>query len=303
MANDYVGVGKTSVCVVIPTCNRLEVLKKTLSALEEQTIMPDRVVIIDDGSSREDIDCLTEFVHKLKFPVSLIGNSPKKGPAAARNKGITSSKEDIILFINDDTVPYGRNFVESHLVLVGKFPDSSIMGPFGKNPEYRNDFLHSRWVDKLGVEASYGISTGEILSFYQFCTANVCVPRRFLTDCLFDENFPYAAHEDTDLGYRLHLKGVPLRYNPDSLVAHLHHYTPELLLERQEKIGKSLSYLLKRHPELAVTLKPKVPSFLCRFVQPLLETPLNAVFPKDFVLFLRGLLMKYNSFYGSNIGS
>ena len=289
-----------SICVIIPTYKRIDVLKMNLKSFAEQTIKPDRVFVIDDGSSKEDVEEIKTYMNSLDLPAVFLENKPDKGPASARNKGITRSEEDLILFINDDTVPYGKDYLAAHLALARKYPDSSITGPFGRHPEYSNDLLHGRWIDKLGVEASYGSKAGEVLNWQHFCTANVCVPRKFLSDCLFDEDFPYAAHEDTDFGYHLHLKGVPLRYNPDSLVRHIHNYTPEMLVDRQQKIGKSLAYLLKSHPEVAPIFKPRLPRSGAKLVQLFLKSPLKIFLSKDLRLFLSGLTAKYNSFYDNS---
>ncbi len=286
-----------SVSIIIPTYNRLRILKQTLYALAQQTVRPNRVIIIDDGSPRQDIKALKQFVDQMNLPIWFMENAPQKGPAAARNKGIFRAKEDLVLFLNDDTVPSGKTFLETHLALANQFPDCSIMGPFGGHQQSAGNLLYGKWVEKLGIEVTHPAKAGQILSFQHFCTANICVPRKFLTNCLFDENFPYPAHEDTDFGYRLHLKGILLRYNPYSPVRHLHDYTPEMIVNRQKNIGECASYLLQKHPELGCIFKPKLPRFLCRPVKWLMETPLSLFLTDDFRLFLLGLVAKYNSFY------
>lgn len=286
-----------SLCVIIPTYNRTKIINKTLKFLEKQTIRPNKVIIVDDGSSPQEIKKLKQFIRKVDLPILLRMNFPQKGPAAARNKGILLSKEDIILFLNDDTVPLGKNFLKNHLEMCGNYQNCSVMGPFGGRRRSNKDLLSGKWIKKLGIEFFYPYKKGQILSYGLYCTANVCIPRHFLKNCLFDENFPYPAHEDTDFGYRLYLKGVQLRYNPDSQVFHFHDYTPEMVLSRQDKIGYSVGYLLELHPEISDIFKPKLPEYLSRLVQLILRTPLSVLLTKDFSLFLNGLVSKYNSFY------
>jgi len=286
-----------SICVIIPTFNRVCELKKVINALYSQKIKPDRIIIIDDGSDEESINEIRNLIKKEKLLINLIKNVPKKGPSCARNRGIVQSKEDVIVFLNDDTMPRNRFFLKNHLDMVMKYPNCSIMGPFGKEKKNDTNFLYGRWVRQLGIERLYPVRTGSVLPYRYFCTANVCVRRKYLNDCLFDENFPYPALEDTDLGYRLFKKGVLLRYNGNSSVNHLHKYTIEKVIERQKMLGESLNYLLKKHPELNQFYQPKIPEIWCNLLFYFLKTPLKYLLNKDLRIFLLGLTTKYRSYY------
>jgi len=264
-----------------------------IRALEKQTHKPDEIILIDDGSLEENQHCLENFIIGTSLPITLLKNDQSQGPASARNRGIHLSKGDLILLINDDTIPSSTSFIESHLIFSKKFPDSAILGKLAWHPETPNSMLCGHWTSMLGMDVGYEMAAGEILSHYKFCTANICIPRKFFDYGLFDEDFPFAALEDTELGYRFFLKGLSLRYNPDGCVLHYHAYTPEMLADRQKNVGTSLHYLLKKHPSLYKEFKSPLPLFLWPFLQTFFNFFKNSFLYRDLNLFILGITSKY----------
>ena len=289
-----------SLSIVIPTANRFEELQRTILALEEQRAQPDRIVIIDDGSPLELFAQMQAFCAKRRLPIHCLSNRPQKGPAAARNKGILASKEDYILFINDDTRPTQTTFLGQHLTFAATHPDCCILGNLEWAPETPNRLLFGPWTKRLSFDVGYtNLKQGEHLGFHKFCTANVLVPRVYLQGCLFDECFPFAAYEDIELGYRLAQRGHGLIYNPEPCVYHLHLYSPDMVVERQKNAGHSLAYLLHSHPELRAQYSPRISHPLARILGFCVRSPFFSYFPDDFQLFCRQLAEKYTAFWES----
>jgi glycosyltransferase involved in cell wall biosynthesis len=87
------------ISVVIPTYNRLPLLREALESIALQTYDNYEIIVVNDFPSQaEDISLLcSQFdkVHVINQPVS-------KGGNAARNAGITHAKGDIIAFLDDD---------------------------------------------------------------------------------------------------------------------------------------------------------------------------------------------------------
>jgi glycosyltransferase involved in cell wall biosynthesis len=89
-----------TVSVIIPTYNRKEFLRETLSSLAQQTYPSDRfeVIVIDDGSTDG-----TKEIEAETFPFMLRYFWQKnQGDAAARNTGAQQSGSDILAFLDDD---------------------------------------------------------------------------------------------------------------------------------------------------------------------------------------------------------
>jgi glycosyltransferase involved in cell wall biosynthesis len=83
--------------VIIPTYNRLELLRATLNSVFAQDVPVDEVIVIDDGS----LDGTREFLESLGDQVRWLGQE-NCGPGAARNRGIEIARGEWIAFLDSD---------------------------------------------------------------------------------------------------------------------------------------------------------------------------------------------------------
>ena len=84
------------VSIIITTYNRLELLKRALQSVEQQSY-PNTEIIIVDGSNNNE----TELFFKNKEQYNYI-RSIKKHPNVLRNIGIKKAKGDLLAFLDDD---------------------------------------------------------------------------------------------------------------------------------------------------------------------------------------------------------
>ena len=87
------------ISVIIPTHNRLKMLKRAISSVEKQTFKNYEIIIISDGSTdgTNDYSCSIKN-DKIKFYI----NETSKGASGARNIGLDHAKGDYIAFLDDD---------------------------------------------------------------------------------------------------------------------------------------------------------------------------------------------------------
>lgn len=106
------------VSVIIPTHNRLEMLKRAIDCVLNQTYQQFELIIVSDGSS----DNTNSFLESYFNPkVSSYFNQIPKGASHARNVGLKHAKGEYIAFLDDDDEWF--NF---HLdVLVKKIENSN----------------------------------------------------------------------------------------------------------------------------------------------------------------------------------
>ncbi len=83
--------------VVIPTFNRVELLKRTLESVWAQTFTDYEVIVVDDGST----DGTLEFLKSLAGRVTLLTQS-NRGPGPARNLGAEKARGQYVAFLDSD---------------------------------------------------------------------------------------------------------------------------------------------------------------------------------------------------------
>ena len=101
--------------LIVATYNWPSALRVCLKSILSQTLLPDEVIIADDGSTEETALLIKEFQHH--FPVPLIHVwQPDEGfqLARIRNKGIAKSSKEYIIQVDGDLILHNR-FVEDHL--------------------------------------------------------------------------------------------------------------------------------------------------------------------------------------------
>ncbi len=246
------------ISVIIPTYNRKDVLIKCLKALFCQSYSKKyEILIIDDGSS-DNTEKVVEELQK-NAPIELrYFKQENKGPAAARNIGIKNANGDIILFIGDDIIA-SSELLEQHMLFHRKYSESvfAILGYTTWHPEIKiTPFMY--WLEHGGPQFGYYKFKHEE-EVNAFWTCNISLKRDYmLKNGIFDEDFPYAAHEDTELGYRLQKKGLRTIFNKNAVTYHYHPTDIKKYCYRQKLVGRSAVILNRKYTSVFELPKPKV---------------------------------------------
>ena len=231
----------TLISVVIPTYNRKGTLEKCLAALSRQTYPASgyEVLIVDDGST----DGTRDIAERRGSGGGVrYFRQEHRGPAAARNLGVRNAAGEIVLFTGDDMIAE-PGLLQAHAAWHEKNPAESaaLLGHVTWAPDAGiTPFM--RWLESGGMQFSYGELEGKTEADPRrfFYTSNLSVKKSFLTaNGLFDEDFPYAAYEDAELGLRLAAKGLTLGYDRQAMAVHDHFTTLESACRRMLLVGES----------------------------------------------------------------
>jgi glycosyltransferase involved in cell wall biosynthesis len=238
--------------VVIPTYNRaasLHALLESLARQDEPGVF--EVVAVDDGSA-DDTPAVAGRWDSAPFPFRYV-RLDHRGPAAARNEGLRRAEGETVVFIDDDERA-DPAFVRGHRAAhrAHPAPHQGVIGLVDWAPEVRiTRFI--RWLDRSGLQFNFPyLAPGRVEPVHgAFVTANLSVKRSFLLDrgLLFDERFPYAAFEDTDLGFRLERAGFELHYHPEALALHARQFTLREFARRMERVGASAPIFREARPD------------------------------------------------------
>lgn len=212
---------KTS--VIIPNYNGIGYLDGCLQAMERQTVRPDDVIVVDNGSS----DGSADFVRRHYPWVHLIELPENTGFTGAVNTGIRASGSmDYVILLNNDT---------------RAFPD--FAGELIRAMEKRSDIFSCqakmlsmsdpRRIDDAGdlyCALGWAFARGRGKSAECFrhpaeifsCCAGAAIYRMSILKeiGLFDENH-FAYLEDTDIGWRARIRGYRNVYIPAAKVLHM----------------------------------------------------------------------------------
>ena len=113
--------------IVIPTMNRATIITDVLDAVLNQTLKPDCLVVVDDGST----DNSVEVIHNWKlrtnppFETKLIALPYNMGVSVARNVGFAQAqaKHQYVYFLDSDEMP-SSNLLEEMTAALNQHPDA-----------------------------------------------------------------------------------------------------------------------------------------------------------------------------------
>lgn len=234
------------ISVVIPTYNRAELLRHTLTSLQQQTLPTTQfeVIVVDDGSRDHSQAVCESFSNVLDIKYF---HQQDKGFRAgkARNIGAAIAEGDYLVFI-DTSVVLARNTLSLHLAkhqaasgplsIIGYVYAFGVRGndidraiPMMSSNNADASLAYLKDVQALDQREPQYQLMGSDLSLWPapfdiFWTCHVSVERQlFIRVGGFDESFTSWGGEDVDLGIRLFQAGSQFHLDRDICSFHWPH--------------------------------------------------------------------------------
>jgi glycosyltransferase involved in cell wall biosynthesis len=221
------------VSVIIPVWDHSETLAACLQALENQTYPKDsyEVIVIDNDSPHDLKFCKNYSQTRLAF-------EKKPGSYAARNKGISLAKGDILAFTDADCIPV-KNWIEKGAKELQSKPNQGFIG--GNIQQFAKDKptivelyeLHPLLDQKYFVEERAAAMTGNLFTF-KHVMKNIGP---------FDEKMKSSG--DIEWCSRVVKAGYLYDYSLDARVDHAARSTLGQVYRRERRISGGL-YLLQK---------------------------------------------------------
>ena len=231
----------TRATVIVPTYNGATRIARCLRSLLPQTAGSNvDILVIDDGSTDDTTEVCRGFTG-----VRVISQR-NAGPAAARNLGAREARGTVLLFTDDDCVPF-PNWVEA---MLAPFEDPAVVGVKGV---YRTQQLQvtARFV-QIEYEDKYRIMAGQpSIDFIDTYSAGF-VRERFLELGGYDTSFPVACAEDVELSFRMSSRGWLMKFNPAAIVYHSHPDKPLQYFRKKYKFAYWRMLAVRKNPSKAV---------------------------------------------------
>lgn len=256
--------------IVVVNWNTREKLRACLASLQVQTLLPSRVIVVDNNSGDGSADMVQE-----EFPgVELLAEKVNHGYAKGNNLGLKSAKSEYILLLNPDTELPADN-LSAATACLAQHPDCGALsvrfiGPNGETQRSVRGFpsilgvlgmltgLDNRF--PLGPLGSYSLPgfdyarsqyapqpMGTYLLFRRSALSKFCNPLN-----PFDEDFPIYFNE-VDLLYRMHQSGLKCWY--ESSLSIFHHHGASTQQARKSMIWESHLSLIRYFDKHAAGLQ------------------------------------------------
>ncbi len=97
------------ISVVIPVYNGKKYIEKAIHSVVEQTLPPDEIIVVNDGSTDDSALIIAELANK--YPIKFF-QKENGGQSSARNYAVRVSDGDLIAFLDQDDIWYPNHLQE-----------------------------------------------------------------------------------------------------------------------------------------------------------------------------------------------
>jgi glycosyltransferase involved in cell wall biosynthesis len=243
---------KTEATVIISFYNKIQILKLVLAGFERQSFRNFEILIADDGSETSVVNELQQIISGSPLRIRHVWHSDQGWQKnIILNKAIVDAGSDYIIFIDGDCIPH-RHFIREHVfakernfVLTGRrVLLSRRISEYLTTDKVKQGILEKRLLPWMIFDRLMGngqFIENAVYFKWKWIRKRINKKTRGLLgsnfslhkeDLLaingFDERYlsPYVG-EDTDLEYRLRLKGCRFRHLKH-LAIQYHYFHPRL---------------------------------------------------------------------------
>jgi len=221
--------------VIVPTGNRLPVLKLNLDSLFAQEYSGYEIIVVNDGSRDGTREYLEEIRREKGFRVIELAD---KGVATARNAGAKAAQGRLLAFLDDDC-SVSPTWLTDLTSALDRHGASLVFG------NVRNDLVDSDCSvvhHEMNQFLIGRLNADRYHPRFVLTSSFACEVEVFHECGGFDERF-YFGSEDRELIGRMIATGRRVAYDESIVVGHRHHFTARLFFRYYYKLGRS-SHLL-----------------------------------------------------------
>lgn len=208
------------VSLVIPTKNALKYLPALFETFAAQLPSPPEEIIVMDSLST---DGTADWCRKQ--PRTRVIDESAFCHAETRNRGAAAASGDVVVFLSQDALPKGRDWLEA---LTAPFADPAVAATYSRQVPYPNAspmetfFLAYRFPD--GPPHVRKLDPGQQPDFELAFFSNVSSAVRRSALLAHPLDGKLIMSEDQQLSRDLLLAGYAVIYTPASVVTHSHQY-------------------------------------------------------------------------------
>lgn len=223
------------ISVIIPLFNKGFIISETLNSVLVQTFIDFEVVIIDDGSTDNSFEVVSQFSDKR---IKLF-QQKNKGAASARNVGIEKATGELIAFLDADDYWFPNHLEELYQLYID-FPNCGVYCSKYQIKNTKNTLITPFF---KGIPADFvGIVTNYFTSNHPYkinITLNQLIPKKVLIEMgCFTEGVTNG--QDLELWTKIALK-YPVAIHHKSTAIY-NYYLPNTLSKNSIKTMKLMDF-------------------------------------------------------------
>jgi glycosyltransferase involved in cell wall biosynthesis len=191
---------ETEYDVIIPTMGRALYLKNVLKDLAKQTLLPQKVIIVEQN---EDVTATTDltYLNDMQWPFEVVHEFiHQTGACNARNLAISKTTAPWVLFFDDDN----------------RFAADLLERIFNSLKQSKAKVLNMAYLQKGEVESEKNYK--QLNYFGSGCSI---LSRDVINHCSFDMALEHGYGEDADYGVQIRNSGFDVIYAPQIQIEHL----------------------------------------------------------------------------------
>jgi glycosyltransferase involved in cell wall biosynthesis len=212
-----------SICIVIPTYNRANILAKALAHYPGIDLIEHaHLLIIDNNSNDNTKDIVDAFVAKTNLKVTY-HFEPRQGLSIAKNTALQLCEQAYILFLDDDCYPQADILIQciqyadkAEVATVGKIKRWNAMVPEWIIDDFFIDNFPSDTPERMMTSRYF---KGGIL----FIATAILVKMNGFDTALGMKGSKSAYGEDSQLAAQLLQANYPITYDPTMVMHHCSH--------------------------------------------------------------------------------
>lgn len=230
------GKNHKSVSIIMLTKNAGPIFEDVLRSISSQSFKDFEILVIDSNSNDNTVKTAKGFSEKI---INIKREDFNHGKT--RNYGVKMAKGDIVVFLTQDAIPQGDNWL---INLVKEMDNKNIAGVFGKQIARENAipmekfYYRKMYGNKRIIWNSNNINHDEII----FSNVSSAIKKDILLENPFSENILMS--EDMEWAYRMIDEGYDILYQPLSVVNHSHNSSAVNIFKRYFDFGVSHSQIL-----------------------------------------------------------
>jgi len=213
-----------SLSIIIPTYNRVGLIKFTLDSLQPQFHpgIAMEIIVVDDGST----DGTWDFIEK-NYPVVKLYRNDKKGATSARNKGLSMAQGTYIMYLDSDDL-VGAGFFAGKIQLLDT--QSVYHACYGTYEYFQSDSAFSS--DQIIFKYKYPLLAGQrngkahLTNFLSgnFTPLNSIIWRKSFLLKIKGHDEKLAINQDVELFIRAIFKGLLITGIDDGTKVYVRHH-------------------------------------------------------------------------------